>query len=401
MARINSDFIKAYMEYSSHSEAPDKFHFWTAVSTIAGALRRKVWIDQKYFTWTPNFYIIFVAPPGVVSKSTTASIGMRLLKQIEGIKFGPDSSTWQALTVAMANSTEEYMMPNGDFFPMSAMTIASSELGTFLNPRDGEMVDALVSWWDGQEGVWSKTTKMSGDDVIVNPWINILACTTPAWIAGNFPQYMIGGGFTSRTVFVYGDRKRHLVPYPADAVPRDFHRLEQELVHDLKEIALIAGEYQLSPEAKVFGIEWYEKHNELRPKHLNDEQYAGYMARKQSHIHKLAMVLAAAESNELIVQRDHLFKADVIVSSLESDMPKVFEQIHVTEQSQHVVDVLRIVKSHDKIDLKTLYRSFHTRMLYKDFLEAVQSAIHTGEIMMRKHGEKVILATPAGMKGVG
>lgn len=395
MARIHSDFIKSYMEYSSYSEAPDKFHFWTAVSIIAGALRRKVWIDQKYFTWTPNFYIIFVAPPGVVSKSTTASIGMRLLKQVEGIKFGPNSATWQALTVAMANSTEEYLMPNGEYFPMSSLTISSSELGTFFNPRDGEMVDALVEWWDGQEGVWSKTTKMSGDDIIVNPWINILACTTPAWIAGNFPQYMIGGGFTSRTVFVYGDRKRHLVPYPADAVPRDFSRMEQELVHDLREIALIAGEYTLSGEAKQFGRQWYEKHNELRPKHLNDDQYAGYMARKQSHIHKLAMVLAASESNNLVVEKDHLYKADIIVSSLEADMPKVFEQIHVTDASQHVVDIIKIVRSHGKIDLKELFRNFHTRLLYKDFLEAVQSAIQTGDVKMWRQGEKVTLISSA------
>ena len=51
---------------------------WVGVSTIAGALRRKVWIDQAYFKWYPNFYIILVAPPGIVAKSTTASLGMRL-----------------------------------------------------------------------------------------------------------------------------------------------------------------------------------------------------------------------------------------------------------------------------------------------------------------------------------
>jgi len=201
------------MEYSSFSEAPDKFHFWTAISTLAGALRRRVWIDQAYFQWTPNFYIIFVAPPGIVSKSTTLSIGMRLLRQIPGIHFGPDAVTWQALTESLANSTEEVDLTPGrtsgkfsmevNLQPMSCITIASSEFGTFLNPKDREMVDVLVSLWDGQLGVWEKRTKTSGSDIIANPWINIAACTTPAWIAGNFPDYMIGGGFTSRCVFVY------------------------------------------------------------------------------------------------------------------------------------------------------------------------------------------------------
>ena len=81
--RKKPNWIKTYMQYSSFSEAPDKMHFWVAVSTIAGALRRRVWIDQGYFQWTPNFYIILVAPPGIVSISTSLSIGMILLRQLE------------------------------------------------------------------------------------------------------------------------------------------------------------------------------------------------------------------------------------------------------------------------------------------------------------------------------
>src|SRR5690606_36221814 len=130
----------------------------------------------------PNCYIIFVAPPGIVSKSTTLSIGMNLLKQLEGVKFGPDAVTWQALIQAMAAAKEEVLMPDGFYHPMSCITIASSEFGTLLNPNDREMVDVLVSLWDGQIGVWKKATKTQGNDLIENPWINIGACTTPGWL---------------------------------------------------------------------------------------------------------------------------------------------------------------------------------------------------------------------------
>jgi hypothetical protein len=82
-------------------------YFWVGVSAIAGALRRKVWIDQAYFRWHPNMYIILVAPPGIVSKSTTASVAMRLLRRVPGIKFGPDVVTWQALVGAFAEATEK------------------------------------------------------------------------------------------------------------------------------------------------------------------------------------------------------------------------------------------------------------------------------------------------------
>jgi hypothetical protein len=71
-------WLKAYLDYTSASEAPDAFHFWTGVSTIAGALRRHVWVEQHIFQWIPNFYIIFVAPAGVATKSTTLNLGMGL-----------------------------------------------------------------------------------------------------------------------------------------------------------------------------------------------------------------------------------------------------------------------------------------------------------------------------------
>ena len=110
--RIFPNWIQAYMAHSAHSESPDTFHFWTAVSTIAGALRRRVWIDNKYFQWTPNFYIVFVAPPGIAAKTTTINIGMNLLRRVPGVHFGPNSVTWQALIEAFARSTESITLPD-------------------------------------------------------------------------------------------------------------------------------------------------------------------------------------------------------------------------------------------------------------------------------------------------
>src|SRR3989304_116541 len=101
MSRRCDDWLKAFVDYASYGEAPLKFLFWTGISTIAGALRRRVWIDQKFFQWVPNFYIVLVAPPGIVSKSTTANVGMNLLRKLEEIKFGPDVITWQQLITSL------------------------------------------------------------------------------------------------------------------------------------------------------------------------------------------------------------------------------------------------------------------------------------------------------------
>lgn len=382
------DWLTGYMEYSAKSEAPDKFHFWTGVGTVAGALRRCVYIDMGYFEWTPNFYIVFVAPPGIVSKSTTASIGMNLLRQVPGVNFGPDAATWQALATAFVQNTELIEMPDGLSHPMSAITISSSEFGTFLNPHDREMVDLLVSMWDGQRGVWRKATKTMGDDVVENPWINLLACTTPAWIAGNFPEYMIGGGFTSRCIFVYADTKRHLVAYPKEVLPAEFKRMEQMLVADLERIAQLRGEYTLSGDARAWGEAWYEDLYTNRPEHLTTDRLAGYLARKQTHLHKIAMILSAARGDKLVLEPQHLEDADEVLKSIEHDMPKVFQRIGQTEITRVVSDIIQILKRFDRVSLSELYQKFVTTMSYEDFKRALESAQAAGLCSLTSNGEK-------------
>ena len=77
VARNHADWLTAFMEYASYGEAPRHMYFWSGVAAIAGVLRRKVWIDQAYFKWHCNMYIVLVAPPGIVSKSTTAGVATR------------------------------------------------------------------------------------------------------------------------------------------------------------------------------------------------------------------------------------------------------------------------------------------------------------------------------------
>jgi hypothetical protein len=386
------DWLKSFLEYASFGEAPFKMLFWTGVSTIAGALRRQVWLDMKYFQWVPNFYVIMVAPPGIVSKSTTASIGMNLLKQIKDVKFGPDVVTWQALVQSLAESTTMVLdKSTGEYLPMSCVTISSSEFGTFLNPQDREMVDVLVSLWDGQKGAFSKVTKSSGNDLIENPWINIIACTTPAWISGNFPEYMIGGGFTSRCVFVYTDAKRQEIAYPDEHVPEEFKSLQADLIHDLEIISQMVGEYKLSAEAREWGKQWYSHHWKHPPPGLSNDQFGGYLARKQTHIHKLSMVISASKSSDLIITRESLEAAESFVSALEKDMPYVFARVGQTDVTKGSYDLLEILKKARRITQQDAFRLLFRNLSYRDFEIAVQSVINAGHARIQQEGNDLTL----------
>lgn len=358
MARHFDNWLRAFVEYASIGEAPLSMYFWSGVSSIAGALRRAVWIDQGHFKWLPNFYILLVAKAGVVSKTTTADISMSLLKQVKGINFGPNAVTWQALSQALEQCTEGIQMHDGTIHLMSAITISSGELGNLLNPTDREMVDLLITLWDGKEGAFIKLTKTQGKDTIINPFINIIACTTPEWLSGNFPEYMIGGGFTSRCIFVHAEEKRQYVAYLDEAMPANFVQLRQFLIEDLTEISKLRGAFSIAKEARDWGKIWYEKHYKNRPAHLDNERFSGYIARKQTHIHKLAMILSAAEGDSLTLEQPHLEMANQLVTSLEESMPKVFDRIGRTEESKNIGELFEYIKLRKRIEYKELFRAF-------------------------------------------
>lgn len=393
MSRHNADWLSAFLEYTQFGEAPKHMYFWCGVSAIAGALRRKVWIDQAYFKWHPNFYICLVAPPGIVSKSTTAGTAMKLLRQVPGVKFGPDVVTWPALVSAFAESAEGFEH-DGAVHVMSAMTLESSEFGNLLNPQDKEMVDLLVSLWDGKQGAFEKSTKHSGKDTIENPWINLIACTTPSWIAGNFPEYMIGGGFTSRTIFVYADAKAKYVAYPGQQVPKNLAEMEAKLVEDLARISALAGEYRLDKSAIEFGEAWYQRHYSVRPANLDLERFGGYIARKQTHIHKLAMVLAASESDELVITARHLQIADQMVTDLEPDLRFVFSKIGRDDVSLYTERLIHFVHEKREVPYSEAYRFVHSFFpSMRDFDDIVTGCVRAGFIkLIQSSGEVKMVA---------
>ena len=392
LSRHYPDFIQAYMEYASYSEAPRRMHFWVAVSTVAGALRRRVWLDMNYFKWAANFYIVIVAPPGIVSKSTTVAVGMDLLRRVPGINFGPQVVTWPALVTAFAGANECFEL-EGEWHTQCALTLESSEFGNLVNPQDREMIDLLVTLWDSRQGGFKKSTKGSGTDLVENPWINMIACTTPAWIAGNFPEYVIGGGFTSRCLFVYTEEKEKYIAYPNLHVPKDMKETQDKLVQDLEHISInLLGNYALTSAAVEWGTAWYEYHYKNRPEALDDERFGGYIARKQTHIHKLALVLAASQRDDLIITHEDLFLANQMVSDLEKDMPKVFSKIGRTEESVQAERFVKFVQSRGVVPYDEAYRHCHLAFPnMRDFEGILKGALSAGYIRMTASGSTMIL----------
>ena len=374
MSRNYKNWIQAYVDYTEFLESPDVYHIWTAISVIAGALGGKCWIDMGYFKWKPNFFVIFVAPPGLVSKSTTSEVGMSMLRGIENIHFGPASMTWQALTDALRDA-EKLEPAVGK--KVASLNIIASELGTFLDPRNRELVDVLTDMWDGKEVPWQRRTKGEGTSEVQNPWLNIIACTTPAWIQSNFPQDSLNGGFASRTCFVYADKKRKLVAYPKkqmDSFGDQFKMLRAKLVSDLKQIARITGSFYLTEDAEKWGEDWYAQHWALAPDMMDKEIYGGYLSRKQTHIHKIAMILSAAERDDRIIHDYDLENAKDLLLMVEPQLSKVFSAISDNREVHFLQTLVKSVPRSGRPKAE-VWRQLSAVMTLEVFEACLQGAI--------------------------
>lgn len=392
MARNFPNFLQAYTEFTASLEAPTDIHFFSAVSAVAGVLRRHVWFDQGMFKWFPNFYIIIVARPGIVNKSTSIGVATDLLREVPGVHLGPSSITWQGLVTSMTGVAEQVEIDSA-FFTQSCLTFAASELGTLVDFRNREMIDVLVDLWDGKTGAWEKMTKMSGTETIVNPWINLIAGTTPAWLAANVPEAAVGGGFTSRCIFVYGSEKRYLVAYPKRHLPKDFFDYRARLIADLEQMALLRGEYVLDYAVEQLGQEWYEKLWKETPDHLQDPRFEGYVARKQTHLHKLMMVLAASKRDELVITAEDFEQATAILTATEDNMLMVFNSIGRHEFGVALDEFTEYLKRKKRVTQSEATRFLLLKVDYADAQNLISAAIARGDLHCQQDGSDQVLVS--------
>lgn len=403
MARNFQHWLKAYIDYTGASEAPISFHFWTGVWTIAAALRRRVWRDETYFQWTPNFYITLVAPPGIATKSTTMSIGKDLLSEVDGVHFGPDSGSWQGLGDAL-NASLEYFDWTDEYgtlkhVPMSAISIAASELGTFLNPDDEQAVSFLTDAWDGRSGKYIHRTKHSGSIEIENAWLNVLGATTPAWIRRNIPESMIGEGLMSRTIFVYADAKRELISLPSKRA-RASRTVRQQLIEDLQHIAKnLVGNFSFEDRVSRHGgwmDVWYTRHNGPRTQAMASDRYGGYHSRKQTHMVKLAMILSVAKRDTMVIMEEDLIEADKLLTDTESSMIKVFEAIGVVDEAKHMAEIVAFVRAYQWITVPDLYyKCCFNIMSEADFKQSLRLGLESGMLKVESRaGQRGVVPAP-------
>jgi len=332
MSRVAGNFLQAYGEYTSELEAPETYHLWVGLSILASAVRRNVWIDQGMYTVYPNLYVILTAPPGKLGKSTCIRAGRKILTSVKDVIMGPDSISAEELMRAMAKAGKDKVN--------SALTIHSSEVSSLIDTSGLKMIQFLTDIYDCEDSPygWRRQTKTAGSDTINNPVLNILAGTTPSWIAESMPIQATDHGFTSRTIFIYEESPRFANPRPNAPDPK----LVEALKLDINHISQIEGIFEWTEEAQDLYDTYYKKWLMSTP---DDHRIAGYFNRKRTHALKIAQLIHLAESDDLIIEARDIETAVQILNMIEASMAKTFSGVgkyaHTADTERILLDITK------------------------------------------------------------
>ena len=342
--KIRDSWLKEYHRYTEGQESPDTFHFWVGLSMIASTLERNVWVDMSYYVLYPNLYIILVSDAAICRRTTAVRIGVKILEQQEKPPYiFAQKITPEALIGALCNQCK--IDADGNILQDSTAVVVAEELSVFLGKEAyaSGLIASLTSLYDcGDE--WPYETRSRGVEIAYNTCVNMIGASSPEWLRLAIPADAVGGGFTSRIVFVYQYRSEKVIAFPK--LTDEQKVAKENLVHDLSLIRRLHGTFKFSKDAHAWYVKWYKGHRmALTNSVITDGEL---VIRKEGIMLKLAMCFSVAEDDKLVIEQRHLEMAHDVLEETEQFMPETLRILSSTPMGMDATKVLTIIRRYKR-----------------------------------------------------
>lgn len=381
--RMCDDWITTFMDYTFNTEPPTLFRKWTAISCIASALQRKIRCDWgTALTFYPNLYIVLVGP-SATGKGTAMNPALNILNEIPAVRMSAQATSLQALIRHLkdTNLTDIDPITSAQHFH-SSLTVFSKEFTVFLGYHNRELMAALCDWYDCDRK-WVYETISRKREEINGVWVNLIAGTTPDLIRSSLPIESIGGGLTSRIIFVFEEKQAKLVALPTET---NYERsLFQNLVQDLEKISLLSGTFTWTD---GFAKLWDKFcHLAVDNPPFVDPKFDGYNGRRRVHLMKLSMIHSISRGrNELLLEEANLNEAMNTLTEVEGKMNLVFKGVGKSDIADivHRATSFLMTSKTNTVPISQFMRYFEND-LDKFMLDRVISTLEVSRIVKIVH----------------
>lgn len=385
MARkLRSGVLEAFCKYTEDTEVPAVFAVWSAIATVSAVLGRNVFVDQGFFVIYPNIYTVLVAGSAKCRKSTSIGIAEDFLKEVRPqINLLSQKMTPEGLIAALGGMFGS----EGDtqVIPAAIGIAIVDEFSTLIdkNSFKNGMIALLTDLYDAKD--FEYLTRSRGKEMVRNPCLSILGGSTIQWIKESIPVISIGGGFTSRFVFVYKDQRERLVPWPTMTEENRKRRLD--IIHDLNEIAKLQGAFGLEPKAlelyKKEYVEFYE-HSPL----MDDSALTGYAGRRHHILLKVSIVVSASRRDDKLITQSDMVIAMNFMRRAEKMMPKILRAIESEKVGDVYEEILQFIIRRKIVDRTEVVRRFRHKMTAFQIEEMMRTVEAAGAIKIEVDGRK-------------
>jgi energy-coupling factor transporter ATP-binding protein EcfA2 len=345
---MTEDFLSSYLKYASDTEVPAIFHRWAAISSIGAYLGRRYYFNHGHFTINPNMYCMLVGASGT-RKSTAIKLFKKLIQQAGYHTIAADKTTKEKFILDLSGEAdEEAKAVDTDSFldqnlwgeddtgtkPDSEIFIMADEFNDFFGNGNVEFISLLGTLWD-YSGIYRNRIKNGKSVSIVNPTVSILGGNTPTNLSIAFPPEIIGQGFFSRLLFIYGEPNGKRITFPKAPSTES----TQTIVDLLRAIRTIChGAAELTPEAEEVLDRIYKSNLGV-----NDVRFDSYSTRRFSHLLKLCLITSAARYSKTITKSDVIY-ANTILSHAEHFMPKALGEFGKAKHSDVSHKIISLIE---------------------------------------------------------
>lgn len=311
-------FIRAFMEHCDDIETAREYDFWSAVWALGTAIGRRIVIARPNAPVYLNWYVIHTADSGVTRKSTSVNLAQRVL-DLSGCAKDALLIQGQTNTTRFLELLNEQTMEHGE----CRVNINVSELVRFLGKGAGGLglPGVLTDLYDCPRIQRFGGTQAAKATTLLNVFVSMLSASTPAWLVKSINPNVVEGGFTSRTMFIIGGRRKTTVAWADNVDSTGPQRLAENLQRLVDDACKSVGDVGITINEKALGRfrSWYTK-----LKHPHDPFRESFFSRQDAHVLRLAGILCINDRS-LVIQKRHVEAAIRIIHNVRETSAELFD----------------------------------------------------------------------------
>ena len=376
-----------------HTDAPSSFITWGAISLIGAALKNNVFFEIGTYTLYPNQFVVLVAPPGI-GKGTVMTFVEQIVNENKGspaVNILPDRVTAERIIELIADGWPTPLGLQGQ-----QLVVGPNDHNCLLFSTELRVLLGSSQWMlEFLEEAWSKTTfkyqtKNKGNVTIDTMCCSLLAASVPDFLknANKEIALVISGGFTSRCLFIYAEEQSKDLPWPEPLKKNVASKaLYDDLVHDLKEISTLRGDFKVSAGARIL-FEDFLKKNRAAASRDDSEAVANFRARVKAHVLKLAMVLSASRSNNMVISDIDMQNSISEIQKVTKTLELLFRGAGDSLDASAAARVENVVDTYGMVSKKELLRILR-RHVTSETLDRVLFVLTHVEVLVTQEQNKI------------